>query len=231
MTSPTKLYVALDMDESGALALADGLSGLGVGLKVGLTLFIQSGPRLVETLVQKGFPVFLDLKLHDIPHQVGLAVSSACQLGADLLTIHTGGGRAMMEAAANAASESATRVIGVTVLTSMSDGDGSDVGFGGAVSELVLSRAQLAQRAGLDGVVSAPTDAANIRSRCSSPFLIVTPGIRPAGAERQDQQRIATPGDAVRAGSDVLVVGRPITQASSPVAAAAALLEEISHGS
>lgn len=176
-----------------------------------------------------GFPVFLDLKFHDIPHTVAGAVRAACTLGPSILNVHASGGRAMMRAAAEAASGTGVRVIAVTVLTSLSSDDLGEIGYGGDPSGLALRMAALAGESGLDGVVCSPLEAAGVRKSRGPGFMVVTPGIRPAGSAPGDQQRFSTPADAVRAGADALVVGRPVTASPDPRSAAIAILDEIAR--
>jgi orotidine-5'-phosphate decarboxylase len=199
-------------------------------LKVGLELFAAEGPAAVRALAALGRPVFLDLKLHDIPETVGRATAAAASLGVDLITVHSGGGRAMMARAAKEAHERGARVIAVTVLTSLDEHDLEEVRIKGPLVELVIARAKLAQDAGCDGVVASPQEAAAIRAACGPGFLIVTPGVRPAGASVGDQKRVATPRSAVQAGADYIVVGRPITGAPDARSAALAIAEELVGG-
>ena len=168
------------------------------------------------------------MKYHDIPHQVEGAVWRACDLGVSLLTVHTSGGRAMMEAAARGAQDYSARVVGVTVLTSLTREAVAEVGVRGPLESIVDMRAQLAQEAGLDGVVASPQELRLLRDAYASPFLIVTPGVRPAGEALGDQKRVATPEEALLKGSDLLVVGRPITQAVSPRTSAESIMSVIS---
>ena len=212
---PARIAVALDvLDVPSALRLADELVPLGVRwFKVGLDLWIHGGPDVVRALKDRGVRVFLDLKLHDIPHQVALATAAAAQLGAELLTIHASGGREMIRAAVGAAGT--TKILAVTVLTSLSAAEGE-----------VARLAALAHGAGAHGVVCSPLEAAELRARYAPPFLLVTPGIRPADASADDQQRTATPEAAIAAGSDLLVIGRPITGAPDPAAAVRRLMTE-----
>jgi len=222
-----KLTVALDVDREVALSLAEQISGVVPGVKVGMTLFTQAGPSLVKKLVEMDFEVFLDLKYHDIPHQVEGAVKKACDLGVSLLTVHTSGGRAMMEAAARGVEGYQTQVVGVSVLTSMTSDDLSEVCVRGPLEGIVDIRAQLAQESGLDGVVASPNELRLLRDSYPSPFLIVTPGVRPKGSDLGDQRRVATPEEALLRGSDLLVMGRPITGASSPRSAAVEIMTSI----
>ena len=200
-------------------------------MKVGSQLFTAAGPRAIEELAGLGFEIFLDLKFHDIPNTVAGAVASAAQLHAvRLLTLHTLGGLQMMQAARQAASRSKVRppqLLGVTILTSMDDAALEQVGVRGPAGSRALELARLAKQAGLDGVVASAHEVAEIRRACGLEFLIVVPGIRPASADVNDQSRVATPGAAIRAGADLLVVGRPITAAKDPVAAAESILAEM----
>lgn len=224
----SRLIVAIDEpDPAAARSLIERLDGAPAWLKIGMTLFYNAGPSIVRSVVADGYRVFVDLKCHDIPHQVGGAVRALTGLGAGLVTIHTGGGPAMMRAAADAADGGETRVIGVTVLTSLDAEALAAVGATAAPAALALQRAVLAAECGLDGVVSSPLEAAAIRARLPTPFEIVTPGVRPTGSATGDQRRVATPSAAIEAGASRLVVGRPITQAADPAAACRAILDEI----
>jgi orotidine-5'-phosphate decarboxylase len=232
-----KLLVALDVDNGArALALAAELKGIAGGFKVGSRLFTLEGPDLVKDLVDQGVRVFLDLKFHDIPNTVAQAVESAVLTGAWMINVHAGGGAPMMEAAARAAAETAAKtnrpaplLIAVTVLTSMDEPTLRDVGVTRPLAEHVRTLARLAQASGLQGVVASPQETADVRAACGEAFAIVTPGIRgaSAGSERHDQSRTMGPADAVRAGASYIVVGRPIIGASSPRAAAEAIVEEL----
>ena len=223
-----RLIAALDVataDE--ARALVDRLSGKVGMFKVGSQLFTAAGPQLVREIVGRGEKVFLDLKYHDIPHTVAEAVGEAGLLGVSLLTVHALGGKAMIEAAVGALPAVGSRLLAVTVLTSHDEASLGEIGLPGAVSGTVQRLARLAQQARADGVVASPLEAGAVRSACGPDFLIVTPGIRPAGARADDQARAATPAAAVKAGADYVVVGRPIAQAGDPAAAAAAIVREI----
>jgi orotidine-5'-phosphate decarboxylase len=224
-----RLIVALDVataDE--ARALVDRLSGSVGMFKVGSRLFTAAGPQLVREIVGRGEKVFLDLKYHDIPNTVAEAVAQASLLGASLMTIHALGGKAMMEAAVGALPAMGTRVLAVTVLTSHDEKSLAEIGLDGRpLAESVQRLARLAREARADGVVASPLEAELVRSACGPDFLIVTPGIRPAGARADDQARAATPAAAIKAGASHLVVGRPIAQAADPEAAAAAIVREI----
>ncbi|RKZ02233.1 orotidine-5'-phosphate decarboxylase [Candidatus Fermentibacteria bacterium] len=225
--SDVRLYVALTSDcGSDAMKMLKPLQGLPVGVKVGLELFVKEGPGIVGEIRNAGFPVFLDLKFHDIPFTVAGAVRSACLLEPDVINVHASGGRAMMEAAAGACTGK-TRIIAVTVLTSMDKADLQLLGSGCDPLEAVVSLAAAAQESGLHGVVCSPLEASAVRGNTSADFLIITPGIRPAQAKSEDQKRVMTPREAVRNGATSLVVGRPITGSSNPAQAARSILQEI----
>jgi len=231
-TAKDKLIVALDFpDASQALQLVDRLEDSCRWFKVGLELYLAAGNQVVETLKKRGFSVFLDLKLHDIPNTVAGAVRSVASLGADLLTVHAGGGPIMLAAAAEAAtaSQTAPRLLAVTVLTSMDAAQLTAIGISSSPAEQALRLAQVAHAAGISGLVCSPEEAAQMR-RALPDAILVTPGIRPAGAEVGDQKRIATPAAALAAGANYLVVGRPITQAAKPSAAVARILQEMDTG-
>jgi orotidine-5'-phosphate decarboxylase len=202
-----------------------------VGLcKVGNQLFTAKGPRVVKKLAGFGFGIFLDLKFHDIPNTVAHGVASAAKLdNVELITLHTTGGMAMMRAAREAAGDKKNRprLLGVTVLTSMDDAALAQVGIQGPVAARALALAKLAKSAGLDGVVASAHEVKAIRQACGKDFLIVVPGIRPATSSTDDQARVATPKEAIAAGADYLVIGRPITAANNPRKAAANIAEEI----
>lgn len=222
-----RLIVALDVSD--AVAARDLVRRIGdsAGIyKVGLQLFTAEGPAFVRELVDSGRKVFLDLKLHDIPSTVSHAVKAAVGLGASMLTVHASGGSAMLGAAAEAA-EGKLTVLGVTVLTSFSDQDLMQVGVPTRVLNQVLRMAALARSAGLGGIVTSPREAAEVRRELGEGFAIVTPGIRPAGADVNDQQRSATPASAIKAGVSHIVVGRPITHAANPAEAAKSILAEM----
>jgi orotidine-5'-phosphate decarboxylase len=228
MKAQDRIIVALDVgtvDE--ARALVDALSGRVGMFKIGSQLFTAAGPSFVRELAGRGEKVFLDLKYHDIPNTVAGAVSVACQLGVSLLDVHALGGRAMLEAAVGALPAMGARLLAVTILTSMDADAHAEVGLPGEVGDSVQRLARLARDAGLDGVVASPHEVAMVREACGPGFVIVTPGIRPAGAARGDQARAATPRAALEAGADLLVVGRPITAAADPARAAEQLLSEI----
>jgi orotidine-5'-phosphate decarboxylase len=224
-----RLIVALDFPSAAeALAHVDRLEGQAVWFKVGLQLYLSAGASMVTTLRERGFHVFLDLKLHDIPNTVAGAVRSVASLGASLLTLHAAGGPAMLSAAAKAASgPDAPRLLAVTVLTSMDTPQLRSIGVAESPTGQVLHLARLARSCGIHGLVCSPAEIAALRSEPGvAPFLVV-PGIRPAGADVGDQRRVATPAAAIHAGASMLVVGRPITQATDPASALAAILAEV----
>ena len=224
------IFVALDTpDLPKALALAAAVKPHVGGLKVGLEFITALGPDAVRKVAGVGLPVFADVKFHDIPNTVAGAAREIARLGAMLFNIHVSGGEAMMRAAAEAAHsiDPKVKIFGVTILTSMNDADLEAVGQQGPALAQVERLAKFAQRCGLDGVVCSPRETALVRKACGPDFLIVTPGVRPAGADLADQRRVTTPAEAMRAGSDILVVGRPITDAADPAAAARAILAEI----
>jgi len=221
-----RVIVALDVpDLAGLAAFLDRLEGQPRFCKVGLELFVAAGTRAVEAVQQRGAKVFLDLKLHDIPETVARAVSSAASLGAELLTVHTAGGFEMMRRAAETAKGHAG-ILGVTVLTSLTEDDLRADGIGGTMREVVVRRARLAERAGAAGIVCSPQEVADVRA-ASAALTLVVPGVRPAGAAKGDQKRVATPASAIAAGADFLVVGRPIRDAASPATAFAAIVGEV----
>lgn len=219
MTS--KIIVALDYEkESDALALVDQIDPNLCRLKVGKEMFTTLGMNFVKQLHQRNFDVFLDLKYHDIPNTVARAVRSAADLGVWMVDLHASGGLRMMEEAKRILEpygKDAPLLIAVTVLTSMGDLDLLQIGINASPMEQVLRLAHLTQRAGLDGVVCSPQEVEILRNACGEEFKLVTPGIRPTGADFGDQRRVMTPTAAIRAGSDYLVIGRPITKANNPV--------------
>jgi orotidine-5'-phosphate decarboxylase len=216
-----RIIVALDTDSPvAALAAVSALAGE-VGLfKVGMELFPRGGPELVERIRATGAEVFLDLKFHDIPNTVAGAVRSAVALGVKFATVHASGGKAMLAAAAAAAAGSGTTLLAVTVLTSLDDADLSSVGFALRAAEAVDRLAGLAVDAGIGGIVCSAREVAAVRARVGEKVVLVTPGVRLPEDSVGDQKRVVTPFEAVRAGADFIVVGRPITKASDPVAAA-----------
>jgi len=219
-------------DLAGEAPLLGRLAGLPLGVKVGLELFVTEGPELVRRVRGEGFPVFLDLKFHDIPFTVAGAVGAACALRPELLNVHASGGPGMMAAAARAAADAggATRLLAVTILTSLSADDLGRLGIAGSPEEAVARLALMAREAGMHGVVCSPEEIAAVRRVAGTDFLVVTPGVRPAGAPLGDQKRVATPAEAMRLGASSLVVGRPVTAAPDPRAAAEAVLEEMGPG-
>ena len=226
-----RVIVALDYPQRQlAMELVDQLDPDQCRLKVGKEMFTRLGPALVETLVGRGFDVFLDLKFHDIPNTVAAACDAAADLGVWMMNVHASGGRRMMETAAERLANRQQRplVIGVTILTSLAQEDIQEVGFTGTPAENVLRLAALAESSGLDGVVCSPRESSTIREQASPAFALVTPGVRPVSAVLDDQKRVMTPGDAMRAGSTYLVVGRPITAADDPLAVLSAINAEVS---
>ena len=198
-------------------------------LKVGKELFTSAGPALVEMLIDKGFDVFLDLKFHDIPNTVARACAVAARMGIWMVNIHASGGRNMLLAAREAidTEQHQPLLIGVTVLTSLSSSDLLEIGVSSSAEQQVLRLAGLSKAAGLDGVVCSAQEATSLKAELGSDFVLVTPGIRPAGAGDDDQKRIMTPAQAITAGSHYLVIGRPVTQAQDPPAVLTAINEEI----
>jgi orotidine-5'-phosphate decarboxylase len=226
MTTLPRVFVALDFpNASDALSLAERLSPSDCGLKVGKELFVTAGPDPVRRMVDRGFAVFLDLKFHDIPNTVASACAAAATLGVAMLNVHASGGKAMMSAAREAVDRAGTRplLVAVTVLTSLDDRDMGELGIAATAQAHALRLAALTRACGLDGVVCSAQEAPALRAACGPAFKLVTPGIRPADAAKDDQARIVTPQAAVRNGADYLVIGRPITQAADPVAALASI--------
>ncbi len=227
-----RVIVALDFPDGGtAMDFVGQLPPGSCRLKVGKELFTYTGPDLVRQLVGLGHDVFLDLKFHDIPNTVARACEAAAQLGVWMVNVHASGGRKMMEAASAALQKGDGRkplLIGVTVLTSMGPEDLAEVGVQDDPAGQVERLAGLAKASGLDGVVCSPQEAARLRASLGEDFVLVTPGVRPAGVSTDDQTRIMTPADAIRDGSGYLVIGRPVTQASDPVQALEAINAEIS---
>lgn len=229
-----RVIVALDCDRREALELADVLQGRASWLKVGMTLFYANGPEIVQAFKERGFKVFLDLKLHDIPHQVEGAAYAAAMSGADMLTMHALGGVDMMAAALRGARRAADEngrdvpiTLGITVLTSMNDAVLAKTGVTRGMADQVEALASHTKEAGLSGVVASPQEAARLREILGPQAYIVTPGVRPAGADKGDQSRIATPAQAFANGASHIVVGRPITQSSDPAAAFDALAADL----
>jgi orotidine-5'-phosphate decarboxylase len=231
-TPRDRLIVALDFP-SAALALdhVDRLEGSCRWFKVGLELYLAAGGSIVRTLRERGFEVFLDLKLHDIPNTVAGAVRSVSSLGASLLTVHASGGEAMLAAAAEAAAGApdAPRLLAVTVLTSMDATQLSGVGVFDSPAQQVLRLGRLAMATGMDGLVCSPAEVSALRANLGDSPLLVVPGVRLEGGDHGDQRRVATPSAAIAAGASMLVVGRPITQAPDPAAAVKAIFAEMAN--
>jgi orotidine-5'-phosphate decarboxylase len=231
-----KLIVALDVDNARkARELVSALRGVAGMFKIGMQLFTAAGPALVREIISSGERVFLDLKYHDIPNTVALAGVEATRLGVSIFNIHAAGGSEMMLRTTESVSECAAAeglsrplVIAVTILTSANEHAVAEVGFGSAPAELVPRLALLAEVNGMDGVVASPLEVSIIRSIVKRPdFVVVTPGVRPAGADLFDQKRVTTPRDAIRAGADYVVVGRPILEAPDPAQTAQQILDEL----
>ena len=228
------IIVALDLPRDGALAVAASLRGHVRWVKVGMTLFYAEGPSIVHSLREMGFDVFVDLKLHDIPHQVAGAAAALTRLGPGMFTVHAAGGVAMMTAAVEAARTTAAAagvrppaVLAVTVLTSTDDAGLLEIGIGGTTAHQVVLLADLAREAGVDGVVCSPHEARAMRARLGADALIVTPGVRPAGSALGDQARVSSPAASRAAGASHLVIGRPITADPKPVDALDRILAEL----
>ena len=219
-----RIIVALDCSPARAISLGEQLAGLARWVKVGMTLYYAAGPAIVRQLHALGYSVFVDLKLHDIPHQVQGAARSLAEAGADLMTVHASGGSAMLQAAMAGAREPHERcadvavpaVCAITVLTSMDEAQLASLGIDATPAQHVARLAALSRDAGADGVVCSPREAADMRALLGPDALVVTPGVRPPGSDAGDQSRIATPAEAFAAGASHLVIGRPITQAASP---------------
>lgn len=225
-----RIIVALDYPAAEpALALVEQLDPHSCHLKVGKEMFTRFGPSFVEGLSERGFKIFLDLKFHDIPNTVAAACDAAADLGVWMINLHASGGRRMMEAARERLERRSQRprLIAVTILTSLTTEEIAEVGFSGDPASNVLRLAALAESSGMDGVVCSPREAADIRARTGGDFLLVTPGVRPRDAALDDQRRVMTPGEAIRAGASFLVIGRPITGAAQPAQAVASINQEI----
>ncbi|HEY2092127.1 MAG TPA: orotidine-5'-phosphate decarboxylase [Thermoanaerobaculia bacterium] len=222
-----RLIVALDLSaRDDILRAVDELHGVAGMFKIGLQAFIANGPAIVREIVARGDRVFFDLKIHDIPNTAKHAVSEAVFLGASIITVHAAGGDAMLRACAE--SQRNALVLGVTILTSLDQNDLPHIGFSGDVPSNAVRLAKLVQSAGLRGVVASPREIAPLREACGPDLVILTPGIRPAGGDAADQRRTMTAGEAIRAGADYIVVGRPITAARDRRAAATSVIEEMS---
>ncbi|SOC29455.1 orotidine-5'-phosphate decarboxylase [Thalassospira xiamenensis] len=231
-----RIFCAIDTtDLAHAIDLASNLSGVIGGAKLGKEFFAAHGPQGVREVAKAGLPIFLDVKYHDISNTVAGAIRAVTPLGLKIVNVHATGGFEMMTRAGEAARETADKagvdapwVIAVTVLTSLDQGDLDDVGLAGPISERVVKLAELTQKAGLDGVVCSAQEITAVRAACGPDFKLITPGIRPAWSSSDDQKRIVTPRDAVAMGTDVMVIGRPITKADDPVKAAKRIVDELS---
>jgi len=226
-----RVFCALDMpDVASAIQVASQVRGAVGGIKLGLEFFCAAGPEGIRRVTQAAAqPLFLDLKLHDIPNTAAGAVRSAVELKPDFLTIHTSGGPAMLQAVVKAARDAGakTKLLGVTVLTSLDDRDLTVVGQSAPVMDQVKRLAKVAQDAGMDGVICSPAEVAMLRKECGADFTLMVPGIRPTWAAGNDQKRVMTPAEALAAGADYLVIGRPITASPDPAAAAKRIAEEL----
>ena len=225
MNPRDRLVVAVDASfRDDILRTIDRLRGVAGVFKIGLQAFIANGPSIVREIVGTGEKVFVDLKIHDIPNTAKHAVAEVASLGASIATVHASGGPAMMRSCAH----DTLLVLGVTVLTSLDDGELRSIGMSGSPVESAVRLARLAKESGLGGVVASPLEIRSIRDACGGGFVILTPGIRPAGSEAGDQRRTMTPREAVAAGADYIVVGRPITSAADARSAAQRIVEEMS---
>jgi orotidine-5'-phosphate decarboxylase len=230
MSTDARIVVALDYPDAMAAApLVEQLDPEHCRLKIGKEMFTREGPAFVTNLIDRGFDVFLDLKFHDIPNTVARACAAAADLGVWMINVHTLGGRKMMQAAREAINQCSHRplLIGVTILTSMDETDLQEVGIAGTPADNVNRLATLAHECGLDGVVCSPREVAMLRRTLGDDFTLVTPGIRPARADLQDQKRIMTPAEAIQAGASYLVIGRPITAADKPMQSLLTIESEI----
>lgn len=228
-----RVIVALDFSTSDqARQLVSKLEPGSCRLKIGKQLFTREGPELVRYFVEQGHDVFLDLKYHDIPNTVAHACEAAAELGVWMVNVHASGGSKMMRAARQAMdglSDTPPLLIAVTVLTSMGADDLNELGISATPADQVIRLASLAKKSGMDGVVCSPQEVAVLRATLGDDFKLVTPGVRPSGSSMDDQSRVMTPADAIRNGSDYLVIGRPVTQAEDPIAALAAINKECSQ--
>ena len=224
-----RIIIPLDMEYTSAVSIADKLDPNICRLKVGNQLFTSSGPKIVKTLHDKGFEIFLDLKFHDIPNTVYESVRSAANLGVWMINVHASGGSKMLDASKKALEgfDKPPLLIGVTILTSISEEILTEIGFNN-LDKQVMRLTKLAQRSGLDGVVCAASDASKVKQTCGESFLTVTPGIRPRDADLNDQSRTSTPKEAIANGSDFLVIGRPITGSEDPTNALEKIYKEVS---
>lgn len=224
------VIVALDFPTvEPALLLLDRIQPGECRVKIGKEMFTRAGPAFVEQVASRGFEIFLDLKYHDIPNTVASACAAAADMGVWMMNVHASGGRKMMAAAAERLAGLSSRplLVGVTILTSLGEEDLAEIGYQGSPADNVRRLAGLAEDSGLDGVVCSPLEVEALRADRDPAFRLVTPGVRPAGAAVNDQKRIMTPGDAVRAGASYLVVGRPITAADDPQASLQAINAEV----
>jgi orotidine-5'-phosphate decarboxylase len=227
---PTQIFLAIDTTETAAAsAQAAATRGIVDGIKLGLEFFTAHGPQGVRAVAVDGVPLFLDLKLHDIPNTVGAAVNEACKLGVSMLTVHASGGTNMLRAAVEAGRNAniSPMILAVTVLTSLDDRDLEHSGVRGTVGDQVSRLAALAIASGCHGTVASAQEAAALRGELGDDFLIVTPGVRPSGTDHGDQARVVTPAEAIAAGANYIVVGRPITGANDPAAEAREILAQI----
>ena len=224
-----RIIIPLDMEYTSAVSIADKLDPNICRLKVGNQLFTSSGPKIVKTLHDKGFEIFLDLKFHDIPNTVYESVRSAANLGVWMINVHASGGSKMLDASKKALEgfDKPPLLVGVTILTSISEEILTEIGFNN-LDKQVMQLTKLAQRSGLDGVVCAASDASKVKQTCGESFLTVTPGIRPRDADLNDQSRTSTPKEAIANGSDFLVIGRPITGSEDPTNALENIYKEVS---
>ncbi len=231
MQSP--IIVALDYPQpEPAFELLEKLDPQLCRVKVGKEMFTRMGPAFVEACMRRGFDVFLDLKFHDIPNTVAGACRAGADLGVWMMNVHASGGRRMMQAAREAVDKSSTEtlLIAVTILTSLSEEELAEIGYAGSAAENVSRLAALAQSSGMHGVVCSPLEAQQLRSDLGGEFLLVTPGVRPAGSDTADQRRVMTPQDAMNAGSNYLVIGRPITAAEDPLQALQQIADSLARG-
>ena len=224
-----RIIIPLDMEYTSAVSIADKLDPNICRLKVGNQLFTSSGPKIVKTLHDKGFDIFLDLKFHDIPNTVYESVRSAANLGVWMINVHASGGSKMLDASKKALEgfDKPPLLVGVTILTSISEEILTEIGFNN-LDKQVMRLTNLAQRSGLDGVVCAASDASKVKQTCGESFLTVTPGIRPRDTDLNDQSRTSTPKEAIANGSDFLVIGRPITGSEDPTNALDNIYKEVS---
>lgn len=230
MTTLPQIYCACDVsDKDSALALCKTLSGLNIGIKLGLEYFMSEGPKGIEAIknAHPNTSIFLDLKFHDIPNTVAKSLSAIKHLDVDYTNLHASGGLEMMQRGLEALEGSTTKLLAVTVLTALNEENISSVGQNGPIKEQVTRLAKLTQQAGLSGVVCSAHEITPLRAACGNDFVLMTPGIRPVGSATDDQKRVMTPHDALSAGATHLVIGRPITKAEDPRQAAQAILESI----